>query len=262
MTFGTAAPSRQIQTSLPNHSMSPPLVSLIVGCAALCVPARLDAAAPAKHATPVAASPATAHDARLPLANAKFEILLAAGLYTGWPAAVLEKAGSVITIGIVGSEPNTAQLRILASQRKIAGRQVVVQTFQNASEVENCQILLLASSLSKSDRKALIEKYRNSPVLLASSAPGFCQEGGGLGFLVDGGSVKFSLNSQTLARQKLVIDPRYSRLAKPLTTPAKPADKDIAKPAAKDAAQPAMKKIATPLPKKPAAQPHSGEHHP
>ena len=177
---------------------------LLLLCGAHWPPARLQAAAPA--------------DAGLQQSKAKFEILLAAGLYTRWPAGSLERPEEglgVLKVAIGGSEPHAEQLENLALGRQISGRQVVVRHYQNVAEVEPCQILYLADSLPRNDRLALIEKYKTSPILLAGATPGFCLEGGGLNFQVENGDVKFALNPQVLANQKLVVDPRFSRLVRP-----------------------------------------------
>jgi hypothetical protein len=192
-------------------------VLLVCALGASCFPGASHAAPPAatKEAeTPVPAAPG------IKLAKARFEILLAAGLFVRWPSAEGEperESPPVVNVGIVGSEPNLDQIQRMAQQRTISGKQIAVKHFERISDLENCQILLLADSLSENDRLELIEKYRDLPVLLASSAPGFCREGGGLEFSIVRSNVKFLLNSQALARQKLVVDPRFSRLAQPAT---------------------------------------------
>ena len=131
-----------------------------------------------------------------------------------WPAGAFDEGPNEMRIGIVGSDTHAAQLEKLASGRQIAGRQVVIQHFRSPAEVKPCQMLLLAGSLSAGDRQTLIAKYKSSPVLLASAVPEFCREGGGLNFQMEGGNVKFALNPQVLAKQKLTVDPRFTRLAK------------------------------------------------
>jgi len=193
-----------------------PLTVLLLLCGALWPAANLLAAAPP---APASAPPAAAvNEAALKQAQARFEILLAAGLYTRWPAGAFERpkeGPSIVRIGIVGNDPQASELESLACGRQIAGRQVVVRNYHSRSEIEPCQILFLADSLPASDRLALIEKYKSSPVLLAGETPGFCLEGGGLNFQMENGSVKFALNPEALARQKLTVDPRFSRLARP-----------------------------------------------
>ncbi|MGI8978645.1 MAG: YfiR family protein [Pirellulaceae bacterium] len=182
-------------------------------------PASLRADAPS---APVAPTPA-ANDAASQQAQAKFEILLAAGLYTRWPSGAFQRATdgpNVARVGIVGDDSHAEQFARLAVGRKFGGRPVVVHHFQSLSEVEPCQILFLTSSLARSDRLALLEKYKSAPILLASETPGFCLDGGGLNFHVENGGVKFVLNPTVLAQKKLTIDPRFSRLAR---TPSPPA---------------------------------------
>jgi hypothetical protein len=191
-------------------------------CGVICPPAEVLAAAPVVPRS--SSQPAAVNDdARLEQAKARFEILLAAGLYTRWPAGAFDRMQEglgTLKVGIVGSDPHVEQLEALAAGRQIAGRQVVVRHYPDASEVEPCQILFLAGSLARSDRAALIEKYKDSPVLLVGNTPEFCREGGGLDFRMENGGLKFGLNPQALARQKLVVDPRFSRLARTANAPA------------------------------------------
>jgi len=153
-------------------------------------------------------------------AKAKFEILLAAGLYMHWPAsgpATSQNSRSDIQLGVVGHQEYGNSLDALAASKTIAGRRVIVHRFESAADVKPCQILFISSSVARDERKALIERFQNSPVLLAGESAGFCREGGGLNLLTEGGQVKFALNPAALAQQKLSVDPRFSRLASSLT---------------------------------------------
>ena len=149
-------------------------------------------------------------------AKAKFEILLAAGLYTRWPPGVLsplKEGPSVIHLGVVGPQQHAAELEKMAAARLIAGRHVVVRHFESAADVEPCQILFISSAVTAVERQALIKRFEDSPVLLAGESAGFCQEGGSLNFEMEGGKLRFILNPAALDQQKLRVDPRFSRLA-------------------------------------------------
>lgn len=201
-------------------SSRPLALLLLLPCGAPWPPANLRAAAPQ---APVAPTPAAATDSAFQQAQAKFEILLAAGLYTRWPSGAFVRAKdgpNVARVGIVGDDSHAEQFARLAAGRQFAGRQVVVHHYRSPSEVEPCQILFLTSSLAKNDRLALLERFKSAPVLLAGETPGFCLEGGGLNFQVENGGVQFVLNPAVLAQKKLTIDPRFSRLAR---TPRPPA---------------------------------------
>ena len=202
-------------------SSRPLALLLLLPCGAPWPPANLRAAAPQAPVAPTPAAAAT--DPAFQQAQAKFEILLAAGLYTRWPSGAFVRAKdspNVARVGIVGDDSHAEQFARLAAGRQFAGRQVVVHHYRSPSEVEPCQILFLTSSLAKNDRLALLERFKSAPVLLAGETPGFCLEGGGLNFQVENGGVQFVLNPAVLAQKKLTIDPRFSRLAR---TPRPPA---------------------------------------
>src|SRR4051812_28121010 len=156
--------------------------------------------------------------------QAKLEILLAAGLYIHWPASAAGEPADdkVLTMGVVGGSAGGQELEKLAAGKQIGGRQVIVRHYPSAAAVQLCQILFITSSASRDDRLALIQRYGNSPVLLAGDSPGFLQEGGSLNFQADGGKVRFVLNPQSLDRQKLVVDPRFSRLGRAASQPGGP----------------------------------------
>lgn len=153
--------------------------------------------------------------------KAQSDILLAAGLYTRWPTEAFEASkdgSSFLKIGIVGRPAYGKELDALTTTKQIAGRRVIVHNYPAASDVRPCQILFITSSVARADRLALIERFDHSPVLLVGETPGFCLEGGSLNFHVENGKVKFALNPQSLAQKKLVVDPRFMRLARPSTT--------------------------------------------
>lgn len=239
------------------------LLLLLLSCGAHWPPASLRADAPS---APVAPTP-PANDTAIQQAQAKFEILLAAGLYTRWPSGAFGRAmdgPNVARVGIVGDDSHAEQFARLAVGRKFGGRPVVVHHFRNLSEVEPCQILFLTSSLTRNDRLALLEKYKSSPVLLAGETPDFFLEGGGLNFHVENGGVKFVLNPTVLAEKKLTIDPRFSRLARthspPTATKALPAAAHVKQPhpAGQVRPGPGLKPHTGSRELRPAAQPHNG----
>ncbi|MBC7855964.1 MAG: YfiR family protein [Pirellulaceae bacterium] len=243
-------------------SSRPLALLLLLPCGAPWPPANLRAAAPPASVAPTAAAAAT--DPAFQQAQAKFEILLAAGLYTRWPSGAFERAKdspNVARVGIVGNDSHAEQYARLAVGRQFAGRQVVVHHYRSPADVEPCQILFLTSSLAKDERLALLERFKSAPVLLAGEAPGFCLEGGGLNFQVENGGVQFVLNSAVLEKKKLTIDPRFSRLARtprpPAATTALPANALI-----KPNRRPGKVRPGSDTKSPPRIQPRSGEKRP
>jgi hypothetical protein len=147
-------------------------------------------------------------------AREKLDILLAAGLYTRWPSDMNRSSQdqSALTLGVVGA--SAAEFEKLAIGKQIAGRRLIIRHFPKAADVEPCEILFVTRSLERGERLALIQQFAASPVLLAGETPAFCREGGSLSFHTEDGNIRFTLNHQALAAQKLTVDPRFARLAR------------------------------------------------
>lgn len=121
--------------------------------------------------------------------------------FVEWPAAEAGAAETAFTVCVLGSDPFGDSLREL-STRSHGGRPIALQYPQSAREARACQIVYLDAA----PRKAVAEltaSLADLPVLTVSGGAQFVDQGGGVGFVVEGGKLRMEINLDALRRANL-----------------------------------------------------------
>jgi hypothetical protein len=129
--------------------------------------------------------------------------------FVEWPPRTGERA---FTVCVLGADPYGDKLKQLES-RRYRNQPMVTAYPQNATLARDCQIVYVGSDL-RASVPAILKQLRGYPVLTVSSLPGFVDQGGGVGFVVENSRVRLELNSQAARGAQLKLSARLLEVAR------------------------------------------------
>jgi hypothetical protein len=97
--------------------------------------------------------------------------------YVNWPSHSFPDKNSPWYICVLGNDPFGKVLENTVKGRTEQGRPFEILRSNNLSDLDQCQIMYIAYTVSAS-RRAVLAKLKDRPVLTVSNAPGFLREGG------------------------------------------------------------------------------------
>jgi hypothetical protein len=150
--------------------------------------------------------------------NVKAAFLYSFGRYVEWPEKMFEKKDSPFVIGIYGKNPFGKALDRIAQTRTIQGRHIAVRIIESIDDLAKCHIVFIPSSLAAEKQDKIIKKIKDEPFLLVGEIPHFAEMGGDMNFFMDGESVRFEINVDTIRRKKIQIDAKLLNLGKKFST--------------------------------------------
>ena len=130
-----------------------------------------------------------------------------------WPAAAFAGGKGALIIGVVGRGGAGDDLARTISGASANGRSIEVRRVSagDAGALAACQVLFVTES-ERAD--AVIAAVQGRPVLVVGEAEGFAGRGGAIGFVKDGGTVKFEANPKAAARNGLTVSAKLLRVAR------------------------------------------------
>lgn len=132
--------------------------------------------------------------------------------FVKWPPSAFSDANTPLTIGVLGTNSLGGALEEAIRGETVGGRRLAVKYSSRADEVKNCHIVFICRSEAGRVRR-ILDTLRGLPVLTVSDIPRFCEQGGMINFLVEGGRVKFSINTLPLRKADLQVSSKLLRLA-------------------------------------------------
>jgi hypothetical protein len=126
-----------------------------------------------------------------------------------WPEEALSVAATQFRICTAGKGGLALAVEELRG-KQLKGRIVTVQHVTTSAA--GCQVLVL----SEPDRSAtadLLEKVRTSAVVTVAESAGFARSGGVVGFVLQGGKVRFEINQTAAQRHRIRISAQLLKLA-------------------------------------------------
>jgi len=136
------------------------------------------------------------------------------GGYVEWPAAAFSSAQDPFVIGVLGSAPLDEALREIATTKKIAGHNIVVERYASIDSMKACHILFIARDVPSQQQLAVVEKLRHHHVLIVGESKGFADRGGSVNFFVESNKIRFEINLEAAKEQQLHISSKLLSLAK------------------------------------------------
>jgi len=143
--------------------------------------------------------------------------------YAGWPRDAFAENGSPLVIGVLEPSALAGALEEALRDKNVHGRPVALRRFRDAREIDAPLHLLVMAGAGPRVTPGLPAFVMTAPVLTVGEAEGFCQRGGAVNFYLDDGHVRFEVNSDVIARQRLTMSSALLRLARIAHDEARPA---------------------------------------
>ena len=133
------------------------------------------------------------------------------GKFVEWPEPAASPNG-LLTICITGNDEVARALQHLAAGKTVNGKEVKVVLLRVLDSSGSCQILFIGRAAGK-DKKALLEKTQNVPVLTVGEEEDFAGQGGIVNFLSEKRSIHFEVNLEAATQSGLKISSKLLALA-------------------------------------------------
>jgi hypothetical protein len=134
--------------------------------------------------------------------------------FVDWPARKFADPNAPFVFGVYGSDNISALLQESLQDRQIKGRPALVKHLLNRQELRACHVLFI--SRSECDRLGpILGEVRRENVLTVGECDNFLNKGGVINFVTIGGQVRFQINSESVAREKLVFSSKLLQLGIP-----------------------------------------------
>jgi YfiR/HmsC-like len=133
--------------------------------------------------------------------------------FVEWPPQAFRDASVPIVICVLGQNPFGRSLEEAVDGKIVEDRRLVVRQFADVRQVSGCHILFVSSSERKSLR-VILGDLKDSGVLTVGETDGFTAEGGVISLQLEGDRVRFEINLEAAARQKLRISSKLLSLAR------------------------------------------------
>ena len=137
--------------------------------------------------------------------------------FVDWPPRKFADPNIPFVIGVYGADNISALLQESIQDRQIKGRPALVKHLLNKQELRACHVLFI--SRSECDRLGpILGEVRRENVLTVGECDNFLSKGGVINFVTISGQVRFQINSESAAREKLVFSSKLLQLGIPAGT--------------------------------------------
>lgn len=136
--------------------------------------------------------------------------------FVQWPDQAFSSSDSPFYIGILGDDPFGSLLEKTIQGESIDQHKLVVRRSQSFEDLKNCQLLFISKS-EEDHLSEILSKVDTRPVLTVSEMSRFCQNGGAIGFYLQGNKVRFEINPRAAQRGGLKISSQLLSLGKIVT---------------------------------------------
>ncbi len=133
--------------------------------------------------------------------------------FVEWPAAATTNDGTPLTICVLGDYPFGAALDETIKGETIQGRPLTIRRVHQVAEVKSCALVFICRS-EKPRLKDTIQALRGCGALTVSDVDQFCQCGGMIGLVNEGGRIRFEINQEAADQGNVKISSKLLRLAR------------------------------------------------
>jgi hypothetical protein len=130
--------------------------------------------------------------------------------FVEWPP---ESATLPGCIAIVGQDPFGTALDEVVKGKSVNGRSFLVKRFKSDLDAARCHIVFISAS-EQGRVHPILDRLRGISTLTVSDIPGFCQDGGMIGFEVVDQKVRFAINPDAAERAGLKVSSKLLSVAK------------------------------------------------
>jgi hypothetical protein len=133
--------------------------------------------------------------------------------FVEWPADCFTNAQSPLVIGVFGQNPFGDELKTIAKDHKINGRDIVIKPVVTTAEAAGVHLMFLGAT--EDDHVAgMLAALKNSSVLTVGESEKFTAAGGMINFVREADKVRFEINASAAEQRGLKISAQLLKLAK------------------------------------------------
>ena len=132
--------------------------------------------------------------------------------FVEWPQDAFQNQSEPLVVCVLGEDPFGRTLDGIVAGKKIDGRALVVRRTSDARQVKGCRMLFVSSSEPRSVLSVLAA-LNESCVLTVGEAASAASEGMIINFILEGGRIRFAINTAAAEREKLRFSSRLLSLA-------------------------------------------------
>jgi hypothetical protein len=132
--------------------------------------------------------------------------------FVDWPTNAFAREDSAFVIGVLGTSPFGQDLEQTVRNKSVGGHRLNVLTASSIEEARKCHILFISASEVRRLRE-VFDGLRGASVLTVGETARFIDNGGMIGFLMEGQKVRFEINAEAARSAGLKISSKLLSLA-------------------------------------------------
>jgi hypothetical protein len=134
--------------------------------------------------------------------------------FVEWPSTAFPEANTPFVIGILGKDPFGTYLDETVQGEKVNEHPLVVQRFDNVTDIKLCHILFISVS-EKNQLRDILEILRSQKqnILTVGDAPNFAKQGGIVRFFTEENKTRIRINLEAAREADLTISSKLLRVA-------------------------------------------------
>lgn len=148
----------------------------------------------------------------LPEYQVKAVFLFNFAQFVEWPGAAFPEAKSPIVIGVLGPDPFGSYLDEIIQGEEIEGHPLVIQRFDNVSQIKNCHILFIHPDIGPR-LDYVLKDLKGRNILTVSEGNNFTKQGGMVRFFTENNKIKLRINLDAVKAADITISSKLLRLA-------------------------------------------------
>ena len=133
--------------------------------------------------------------------------------FVEWPASVATNASRPLVIGVLGDYPFGAALDETIKGETVRGQPLQIKRSRLVDDMKDCQLVFICRN-EKPHLKEILNSLRGCGTLTVSDIEEFCQHGGMIELLNEGGKIRFAINQEAAEQGKVKISSKLLRLAR------------------------------------------------
>lgn len=160
----------------------------------------------------IAASPAPGGQRRAPEEDVKAAFLYNFAQLVEWPSDSPQRNKASLNLGVWADKERSRRVARIVQGKQVDGRPIVVRVMHDIGALQDCQILLIPSSVS-GDTAEVLDAVRDSPILTVGESESFSASGGIILFKIVDDRVRFEINIESATRSRLRVSSKLLRVA-------------------------------------------------
>jgi len=132
--------------------------------------------------------------------------------FVEWPEEAFQNQSEPLMVCVLGEDPFGRAFDDVVAGKKIDGRALAVRRMSDARQAKGCRMLFVSSSEPKSVLSVLAA-LNESGVLTVGDSGSAAAGGMIINFILDGGKIRFAINTAAAEREKLRFSSRLLSLA-------------------------------------------------